>query len=561
MGARGVKSTDGHGRARTGTDKAAGTAARPMGQKKAADTAALPKGGKMAAGTAALPMGQKMAAGTAALPMGQKRAGIPMRARGQYSALGYRVDRVLTADGRIVPQGRSNHVSEWSQRNRLVAQSRDFMRNNGIYKGIIERMVSYIVGGGFGLQAATPLPELNAALERGWRIWGRDPEVSGLLTWAGVQQMAARELLVAGDTATIKTTRGKLQLIESEQIVGAAASNFSGIEVDGFGRPVKFFVAPYKQGALQPGDARELKPSQLLYLMVSERPSDVRGFPVLQSSFPMMHRIADVCDAEALAWQLQSRLAVAVTKEGAAEEAYAVSAESDEAKDESMASRLTELDYAMIFHGEPGESVKGIERTAPGASFPESLRMFLRLLGQPAGLPLEHILLDWSGGNYSQSRAVLEQAYQMFRGWQDLLETGLCSPAYRWKAREWRKQGWLDEYGARDLSDDEFLAHTWVRPTFPWIDQLKETEAYGAKVERGFASHGDVLKSLGQDRETVLLHLERETREAVEIAKRLSDELGVQVGWERFAGLTMGKTEAAVRAQAGAAAAATTGEA
>ncbi|MBA7609796.1 hypothetical protein ES703_16990 [subsurface metagenome] len=262
----------------------------------------------------------------------------------------------------------------------------------------------------------------------------------------------------------------------------------------------------------------------------------------------MLHRISDVCDSEAIAWQLLARLAVSITRKEGPEQAQVESREDPNKKTDELegdlATRLTELDYALLFHGNPGEEVKGIERNIPGRSFSESLRMFLRLLGLPLGLPLEIILLDWTKSNYSQSRAVLQQAYQMFLFWQAKLADFFYSPLFEWKLAQWQEQTNPKLIGQRNK-----VKYDWIKQTFPWIDQFKEAQAYATQVEHAFITHGQVCKSLNTDRAEVVERREQEVREAIEKAKKIQDDTGVEVPWQIFAGLKVPTGEKAESAK------------
>lgn len=456
--------------------------------------------------------------------------------RGCYTALGYRSARIAEKDGRS-PTGGGNRRHEYIDREKLQAQSREFRKDNGLYAGMLSRARSYVVGQGFGLRCQTEDPEWNAEVEARWGRWWRKgkPEVTEQLSGPRCERLAADELMTTGEVGVILTNRGQIQLVEAEQIKGPTQLD-DGIARDEFGKPTRFYVSPYEGRAAtaRVAKTRPYDPKDFLYIASPERPSSSRAVPPCQASFPMLHRINDVCDSEAIAWQMQARIAILVNRQQGLP-LPATLAKDDEDKSGSDSDGdlagdwVTELDYALIFHGEPGDDVRGMERTSPGRDFPQSLTMFLRLLGLPLGLPLEITFLDWTKSNYSQSRAVLEQAYVAFRDWQEILEGGLHRPVFRWwLEREIRK----GEIEARDDQDE----HEWIKPTFPWIDQLKEAQAWGEKVDRGFATFSTVCKSLGSDRETAMAELERETVDAIEAAKRVKDATGVEVPWQPFAG-------------------------
>ena len=460
---------------------------------------------------------------------------------GRYTALGFRSASIAEREGRSYSGGSGDAHCRYD-RPRLINQSRTFYRDNALYKGMIDRAVSYIVGGGFGLQVKTDNANFNSKVEDLWNNFNKKPEIRGLLSGSEAARMYLREVILAGDTGAIKTNKGVLQLIEAEQIAGNNSQ--TGIELNTYQAPVRFWVSPYNDnGYLAAKSARAISPDNFLYMTNTDRPSSTRGVPACQSSFAMLHRINDVCDSEAIAMQLLARLAVSVTRENGPQLAQ-LESKADPLKTDTegqLGARLVELEYALMFHARPGEEIKGIEHNIPGKNFTESLKIFLRLLGLPLGLPLEIILLDWTNSNYSQSRAVLEQAYQAFLEWQCKLADFYYSPLFDWKMDSWRAAGLMGN--RRDIP------YSWIKPTFPWIDQLKETQAKGMMIDRALMSHGEACKSRGQDRDEVVEMRVKEIKDSIQIAKDIKAETGVEVDWKLFAGLATEKSNEAKSAK------------
>ncbi|MCK9570140.1 phage portal protein [Candidatus Pacearchaeota archaeon] len=463
--------------------------------------------------------------------------------RGTYgfTGYGYRSATTATADGRAFLSFSGDAHLDF-HRKRLLAQSRDFERNNAIYVGMVERMVAYIVGNGFGLRVKTSDRQANRTLEKLWRQWWRRPEIRGVLSGPQVIRQICREVLVAGDTGVLKTDKATIRLIEAEQIDHAQLTD--GISKDDFGSPIYYYVAPYtSSGRVDVRKAMGIQPVNFLFLTNPTRPSQTRGVPQFQSAFPIIHMLFDIMTSEAVSWQQLSRYAVSITREGGPAMGY-IESNVDENKSDDEANdtttRVTELDYALLFHGEPGEKIEGVNRTIPGVNFPESVRMFLRLLGLPAGLPLEIILLDWTKSNYSQSRAVLEQAFETFQTYQDLLEEQFYTPILAWKLSHWSTEigaEAMDELVSGVRSDDT-PSYEWIRPTYPWLNQKEEAEAYAAKLDRSMTTHAHVCKSQKLDREDVLSTRRAEVEEAIEIAAGIEDKFpGAKVPWQIFAGL------------------------
>jgi len=456
---------------------------------------------------------------------------------GTYTALGYQSKRVASRAGRPAIGGSGEFHAQYD-RGDLINQSRQFYRDNAIYRGIIDRATSAIVGSGFKLQVQSGSTRWDDAAEAIWKRAHRRPEVKGLVSGAEMEAMVCREVLLAGDTLLVKLgkgapadAKGKLQHIEAEQLAGPGHGG-PGIKANRYGAPTEFYVASYRRGQVDVARAKPHAPEDVLYLAQTERPSSLRGVPLAQASFPMLHRVNDVCDSEAIAWQLLARMALSVTSEFAPEEAHTTSKADPDAGDDELADRMHEMAYALIFHARPGEEVKGIDRNIPGANFTESIRMFLRLLGLPLGLPLEMVLLDWTESNYSQSRAVMEQAYQTFLRHQERQSQWYLTPAALWQLERAMAASKLPD---RDL---DTVTLSWIAPTFPWIDQVKEAQAWGLKVDRGFATHAEVCKSLNRDRDEVVATRVREIEEALKLSARLEKKHpGQKVPWQILAGM------------------------
>jgi capsid protein len=473
----------------------------------------------------------------------RSRKGPDVETRMGYSASGfYKSASIASTDGISWQAGNGDQMLA-VDRPTMVEVSRHFYRNNPIYKGMIDRSAAYIVGNGFGLQVRSKGDGYNSEVESLWSEFMEDPEVRGIHKGNAFDRMLCTEVLQTGETINLKTDTGKVQLIESEQLCGKTGRT-DGIAKDTYGRPKSYKIFKYATtGSLDLKSEAAIPAESVMFIANRDRPSSTRGVPPLQSTFANLHRINDVCDSVAIAWQMVSRIALIRTQEQAAEQAYGQSKTDPKAKEGDLAQRVTNLGYALMFNANTGETLAGIDHKIPTQNFTESLRMYMRLLGLPFGLPLELILLDWTQSNFSQSRAVLEQVYRTFLYWQELLELGFYRPCLKWKIEQWTAEGRLKPR-AKDGT-----RHEWIKPTFPWINLLEEAKAHGEKVERAFATHGTVCKSLNLDRVEVVEARQAEIEDAIERAQAIEAKYKVKVPWEYFAGVAIkpGQTPPAVQ--------------
>ncbi|MCK9177064.1 MAG: phage portal protein [Clostridiales bacterium] len=440
---------------------------------------------------------------------------------GRYTSLGYDAwQRLARVDRRFSGGAQPGHVHERFGREKLLAQSRDFFRNNLIYKGIIDRALDFIVGGGFELQAK------NREVDRLWDEWLDTAEVTGRYRGVKLARAIGREFFVTGEAIIKKVQEDRLQLIEAEQVRG---HEDSGITYDAVGRVQSFRVHPWtaeQKPILVP--AREM-----LYVCDYERPSSQRGVPLMQSAFPMLHRIADVCDSEAISWSLLSRLFLKYQSDGE-DSPFAPSA--------STPLQWQELSYATVAHIGRDDLLESMTRDIPGKNFGDTLREFCRLLGLPVGMPLELILMDWTRSNYSQSKAALLLSWKRFESLQNIFLQDFYEPLFDW---------WFTSLVARGAVEDtpENREHKFITPQYPWLDAAAEVSAYEKKLALGLTTHSDVVKALQEEREQVLDQRESEIRDAIERSRRLAEETGERVPWQHWCGITIGKTEQATVAK------------
>lgn len=448
-----------------------------------------------------------------------------------------------------------------THREKLHNQSREFKRNNGLYQGMLGRARQIMVGDGWKL-AMRPAKGAPASVkawcdlvEKAFSVWWKKPDVRGRLSGRRMEQLVADEVLTCGDTgvvlielerkptgaeivaatagaAPLPKTAPYLQVIEAEQIRGPNGTNRDGVDKDEYGRPTLYHVTPYdpEHGQLKIASSRTYRPEEFLLVGWQDRASSTRPVPPGQASFPNLHRLNDVADSEAASWQIQSRYAVTIeSAAGSPAIGYGALEGTPRTNPDLTRDVVVETPLAVQFWAKPGEKITPIDRTAPGRSFGESWAAMVRPLGLPFGLPLELILLDWTKSNYSQTRAVVAICQDTFIGWQTVLEDGFYAPMFAW----WL--AWAIANKVVPPAPGEYVAE-WIKPSFPWINLLEETNAWGERVERSFASFSEAVKSQNRDPDAVRAQQAADDIEAIKTAKAVEEATGVLPPWERYAG-------------------------
>lgn len=500
------------------------------------------------------------------LPGAYTATGYTSNGRG---ASGYQAAYVTRTSGQPYPREGSPDFHLRYDRE-LLGDIAEYMdRNNSVYETVLNRSTEWVLGRtGFGLQPKTGDESLDERLKADWRRWSRKPEITGRHSWAQCEELAYRAHCNRGDLGVVpvrdRDGTFRVMYVTAPRITGGRRAARAareggrveqGVELDALNRTLAYWVAPRdRHGRVLKAKAKRMR-SEELFLYAHRKGFDqARGVPVLASVFPMLHRLGDVLDSEAIAWQLLARLAVAINREGGASLAFQESAKDEDGRDPGsgatseggdadVADRYHEIDEGpIVFHGEPGESIRGIDRNLPGKDFPQSIRAFYSMIGAPFGIPGSVLLLDLRGLNYTSSRAEVEQACLAHHKRQRDLADGHHTPIYEAFVRAGIEDG-------RYPDEPEVFDHGWSTPSFPWTDRLKEGQAWQLMVGGGMAVQEDALRSAGYTS-----HAEYVDRRGTEIARamRKAREINAEleegespVDWRHFAGIEVSTQQSA----------------
>ncbi|HOR28491.1 MAG TPA: phage portal protein [Candidatus Sumerlaeota bacterium] len=482
---------------------------------------------------------------------------------GRYDQQGYRAAKYARENRAELSYGSADFQMRYD-RETIIALSRQLDQDNWLYEAIFNRFCDYVLGpAGFTIQAKTSDDYINDKIEQElWPKFAESPEITGEFDYRDCQEITLRERGVAGDTLWVELgpqageAAGKLQHIEAERIASGRrkADNGDrveqGVQLDRSGRRVAYYIADVDDvGVIHVNDAKPYPAFDCHYVPGRvKRSSETRRMPVLNSSISIAHRIDDILTSEAVAWQVLSRLVATLKREGNAVGKQAVrkginARAKTDGDTQSAAQLVSDLGMAILFQAGPKDDLSVVAQNRPSQQFKDSLMLFVRLFGVPLGMPLEILLLDWQGANYSNARAILLQAFLAFRIWQHGQVAAFDTPVYRRRIGRWIADGSLPWR-------PDIFNHTVDLPGWPWIDEDKEVSAWAKKIDRAIATQTEALASLGKDRREQLRIRKREILEAWQAAREIEEETRGEIKaaelWRHLAALDMGKTQAAV---------------
>ena len=135
-----------------------------------------------------------------------------MKLKGTYDQLGYKAALVERRGAHAIATGGSGDTHLRNDRELLGRIADRFLRENGIYAGIMGRWQDAILGpDGLGLDPETGNRRLNRLIKEDWARFGEKPEVRGIFSWHQCERLALGDVANHGDLGVIITNRRLFQ--------------------------------------------------------------------------------------------------------------------------------------------------------------------------------------------------------------------------------------------------------------------------------------------------------------------------------------------------------------
>lgn len=425
-------------------------------------------------------------------------------------------------NSRPFPQGGSSDAHlDWTTRKNQRNACQALLRNSTVARALVQRLCDLVIGDGFSCQALTKNTEWNAEAERLWSEWAvNHADVRGMRSLWQIVHDVMKALHTDGDMLVVKVAPDNndeqpcVQLIESERIGSMIPTSrarakksetvFDGVQMDEYGRPVKFHLADWTTtgGTPTARETRTIDAADVLFL-VNPRGvlvNNTRGEPGLQAVLDPIERLDEYIESVAIAARIATLLSLiiktdnpAATQSALAEQAESVTGNVPTATDPAEAF----LAPGSFFSLKRGESVEQVKPEQPTTNHQQFVLLQIQLIAADLGLPMILSHLDFSAVNFHSAKSAINVAYRGFETWQRFLADRLLVPLYRWRMRLAIERGEIAD-------NDEFDRVEMIGPPPPSIDLEKEVQGHKAAVEANFMTQKHAISRLtGLDRDAV----------------------------------------------------------
>ena len=424
---------------------------------------------------------------------------------------------------------------------------RDLRRNNSIVAGIVERFADNVVGSGITPQAKTSDPAWNETAEQWFHEWSKIADYRQRSNFWELNRMVVQARLMDGDCGFVLVKNGQLQPVEGERIRDPSPNKdgvVDGVEVNANGIRTAYYIHNRdKNGQFTGKDFQRVASSDFKHCMASVRFDQVRGIPELAPVVNAIKDLAEYVEATLLKAKNEAKRFYVVENEAGAPTGLTRRFDTD-----TDAQSLEKVETGEIHYLRKGEKMLEIGNATPGTNFDPFTEKILRMVGAALGLPYEFVLLDFSEGSFSSSRAALLQAYKVFDSWQQWLINSFLQPVWNWRIAKAIKAGELPPAPVDKRGVSEWYRVQWQTPEREWVDPQSDVQANTIEIASGVSSITQWARKKGRDAEDVLAEKGKDIANAVRIAAEINAEHGTSITWRDL--ITLGIPGQVTSAQA-----------
>jgi lambda family phage portal protein len=405
----------------------------------------------------------------------------------------------------------------------LRDRSRAATRNDGYAKGVIDKLVTNLIGTGIKpLSKATDVAFRQQA-QALWLRWTDESDADGLLDWYGQQAQAARTWLEGGEAFIRLRPRLPIdglsvplqaQILEPElcpHTHNATRPNGNrvraGIEFNAIGKRVAYWMHPSRPGDLadfDPAQLRRIPAEGVIHLYDPLRPGQLRGLPILTQALIRLRELDKFDDATLLRQQL-ANLFVAFVKRpsgiGDGETVHPLTGAAPTTVDDKP---MIGMEPGIVQELAPGEDMTFSDPPDISSGYRDFMRQQLYSVCAATGVPYEVLTGDMSGLNDRVVRVILNEFAGRIEACQhQIIVFQLCRPVYQaWMDRAFLS-GALPIPAAYLQDPSPWTAVKFTPPRRRYIHPVQDVEAQEKAIRNGFTSRAAIVSEYGEDAETI----------------------------------------------------------
>jgi len=388
----------------------------------------------------------------------------------------------------------------------LRDRSRDLVRNDPYAKRAISVIETNIVGTGILAKVMDKSSSRAKKIQDAWMEWAESTQcdVSGKLNFYAMQALVARGVAESGEmlirkviTREKQTIPLKLQILEPDlidtNIDGLKADKANpenyvtqGIEYDKYGKPIAYYMFQQHPGDNKINLRNSLKSiripaDEIIHVYRMDRAGQSRGIPWMHAVILNLQDLDEYIDAT-----------IVKQKVAAAFAAFVKDIEGGDIDGGTAA--ISEKIEPGAIEILPGGKDISFPNPPTNSDFDPFVKKILHGIATGFDISYEALTNDYSNVNFSSGRMghiEFSRAVDKWR-WHTFIPQ-MCDGVWDWFIQSYKIAG-------IDSSDVKVV---WTPPRREMIDPTKEFNALKDAARNGFTSVSEIIRSLGDDPETV----------------------------------------------------------
>lgn len=403
----------------------------------------------------------------------------------------------------------------------LLEQARWLDENHDLVIGLLDKLEDRVIGSEGIMIEPQPLNEdgtvnddLANELRRRWASWSLKPEVTGTFARPEMERLVIRTALRDGECfghlvlgkvsgLTHPNPNGTLFSIETLEpdFIPFNLNDISkgvrqGIRCNAWGQPREYFKY-YDHPGNSSGvrfKTKAVPANRMMHLAFRRRLHQLRGVSLLHGVITRLSDIKDYEEAERVAARIAACLGFYIKKGDAA--LY----ETDDS-DSSNDARQIDIAPGMIFDDlKAGEDLGMVESNRPNVHLTEFRNGQIRMVAAGTRSGYSSVARDYNG-TFSSQRQELVESWDGITVLQQWFIAHWARPVYR----QWLQMEQLNGLVIPpSVNKDTLLDAVYLGPVMPWIDPVKEVNAWKERVKGGGASHAQWIRAGGKNPHEVL---------------------------------------------------------
>ncbi len=417
-------------------------------------------------------------------------------------------------------ESRSADTAVFAAGSSLREQARWLDENHDIVIGLLDKLEDRVIGANGIHVEPQPLDrngnlhdEFAKTISGLWAEWSVRPEVTGMFTRPEAERLLLRSALRDGEVFS-QLVRGpipglqhstevpfSLELLEADFVPMSLNSTSGqqirqGIIVNAWGRPTAYKVYKTHPASMVGfnADLKTINADSMLHLATRKRLHQLRGVSLLHGVITRLADIKDYEESERVAARIAASLGFYI-KRGDAQ-----SMGDDGEFSEPGAQRHFDIAPGMIYDDlKPGEDLGMVESNRPNVHLYEFRNGQLRAVAAGTRGSYSSIARDYNG-SYSAQRQELVEGFEGYNVLQQWFTGQHSRPVYR----AWLAMALLSGIKIPDdVAPDSIYNALYLGPVMPWIDPVKEANAWKGIVRGGAGTEAEWTRARGKNPQEV----------------------------------------------------------